>query len=145
MTRVFSTILILALLFSQSVFLIPHSHADSVVGVPGHHGARPHFHLPGSGHHHHGSHHSHDAPATPPVSPDWPLSDHDSDAVYAGELHLLKDTTSLELDDPAWFVSCLPAQTAKTVSAGLASTDEPLTAASRSLCALFLQTQSIRC
>lgn len=146
MYRIVSTILIAALLFSQSVFLIPHTHAADISGVPDDHAARPHIHLPGS-HHHHGQQHSH---AQDESHPGVPASDHDTDALYAGEVHLLKDGQSPDLTQMAH--TCLVATLPQTVAADIAvapaqhvrngSLCPPF---ALSLCALFLQTQSIRC
>jgi hypothetical protein len=80
--RTVSSILILLLLVSQSLFCVPHSHAGSSIVEPDGHAARPHVHL-------HGAHH-HDGDDTP-SSTGGPVPDHDSDAVYAGDDQFLRN------------------------------------------------------
>lgn len=83
-----ATILIPLLLVSQSLFSVAHSHAGTSVAEPDGHAARPHVHLPDA-HQHHGQHEDGDETQPSPVQQ---VPDHDSSAVYAGDIQLLHDS-----------------------------------------------------
>ena len=81
-----SIILIPLLLVSQSLFSIAHSHTGTSVAEPDGHAARPHVHLPDADHDH-DRHGNETQPWTVQQVPD-----HDSNAVYAGDIQLLHDS-----------------------------------------------------
>ena len=141
MNRTVSSILILMLLVSQSLFSVPHSHAGSSIVEPDGHAVRPHFHL--HGHSHRDHHHGHDEDER--QSDEIPL-DHDEDAVYSVDIQLLDDGKDAKIAKLEIARDCVIFDDATGISASYLNClchDFPIH--SRNLCALYLQLQSIRC
>ena len=147
MNRVVSTILIPLLLVSQSLFSVPHSHAETSVVEPDGHAARPHvhFHHHDSDHHHHGHHDGDESPS----SPNEQTPGHDSDAVYAGDIQLLNDGKVAKVTKAKLSVMSMVCNESATVAAlrfrtrlSFQHSSQPVL---RPNCALFLQQLSILC
>lgn len=144
MKQTVSSILILLLLVSQSVFAVPHSHAGSSIVEPDGHASRPHFHLYGY------THHSHrDNDHNSPSSTSQQDSDHDSTAVYTGDEQLFHDSHRVRIADIDLFVEWSVVDSFQTTAASATWShrcwNHGLTIAPRSHCALYLQFLSIRC
>lgn len=141
MNRAVSSILILLLLVSQSVFAVPHSHAGSLIGEPEGHSDRLHFHLH-DGHTHHGQHDDHDS--LPSTSQQH--SDHDSTAVYTGDEQLFRDGEIVRITGVDFCVAWLCEDISQAITVpGCFPWQHRQTVAPRPHCALYLQFLSIRC
>jgi len=141
MNRAISSILIPLLLVSQSLFSVPHSHAESSIAEPDGHAARPHVHLHDA-HPDHGHHKDADDASS---STGEQVPDHDSDAVYAGDDKLLHDgkvakVAQAELTAVYFIADELSANAA--LSRLLSQLDS--TPVLRPNCAIYLQFLSIR-
>ena len=148
MNQAVSTILIPLLLVSQSLFSVPHSHAATSVNEPDGHATRPHIHLYSANHHddHHDDHSDGDEPHG---ITDEHLPDHDSDAVYVGDIQFLSqaranDIVKAELSADDLVYDAVSLLVAPTTNAILRNR-QPAPTTLRPRCALFLQLLSIRC
>ncbi len=137
MNRAVSTILILLLLVSQSLFSAPHSHAGTSVVEPDGHSSRPHVHLNGSENHHEDD----DSPS----SPSEHSPDHDSDAVYAGDIQLRNDGQVVEVAQAELSGLCSICDDSMTSAVSRLCTRHHSPPRLRSKCAPYLQLLSIRC
>lgn len=140
MKRTIASFLIPIVLVSQSLFSVAHSHAGTPVVEPEGHSSRPHIHLGDSDHHH-----SHDESARPAEPTEGHIPDHDSDAVYTGDIPLLTGQRINEIHR----VEFGNVDSVLVGSAGLRTTRvparHPLPPLQRPNCARFLQLLSIRC
>ncbi len=142
MNRTVSSILIPLLLVSQSLFSVSHSHAGSPIAESEGHAALPHIHLHGV-HQHYG--HQEDGDETP-SSTGENVPDHDSDAVYTGNDHLLHDGKVAKVGNvelTALDFNCDDSLTKVELSRLWSQLDSlPVL---RPKCALYMQFLSIRC
>lgn len=145
MHRVVSTLLIPLLLVSQSLISVPHSHAGTSVVEPQDHDARPHLHLGHSAHHHGEHHHGGDDGDQSSESPTDQLPDHESDAVYAGDIQLLNDGKVAKVAKAELATVCLTHDESMKVVLGRRCTQFASPRLLRQKCALYLQLLSIRC
>ena len=138
MKRAVSSLLILLMLLGQCVFAVPHSHAESSIGEPDGHAARPHVHL------HFG--HCHDGHHDDCVSTGEQAPDHDSDAVYTGDDQFLPTAKVSEIAKamPMGLIAIVDQSTAIRSFCQLGSrlNSPPML---RPKCARYLQLLSIRC
>lgn len=146
MHRLISALLIPLLLVSQSVCFVSHSHAGTSVSEPHGHAVRPHFHIGSAHHHHHVCRHC-DASEGEQV-PEAP-ADHDSDAVYASDVHLVASGKSLKIAGPdcessVVLIECGVSSTTAATLIRLCA-ELRLSLFQRQKCALYLQHLSIRC
>lgn len=147
MQKLMSSLLIPLLLVSQSLSFAPHSHAGTSVAEPHGHDVRPHFHV-GHGHHHHHSaddhHDAHDGQRAPEVP-----ADHDSDAVYANDVHLITAGKVLKIASPgfaSWIARIDRACSVKCANASVRLCGElTLWPFQRPNCALYVRHLSLLC
>ncbi len=147
MQRIVSTVLIPLLLVSQGLFSAAHSHARTSDGESDAHAASPHIHLHAAGHHHrhHQTGDEHDSDSGSPSLPVGQSQDHDSDAVYVGEIQLLNNVKVAKVAKAELSVACMKYGVAATVMRSGLPTRQTASWVLRPLCALYLQTLSIRC
>jgi len=137
MNRAVSAILIPLLLVSQGIFSVPHSHAGTSVVEPEGHAARPHVHLHGADHHHESD--------ESPLAPTEQVPDHDSDAVYAGDVQLLNGGKVAKVAKAEFSAMCMICDESATIAMSRLCTRLASPLVLRSKCALYLQLLSIRC
>jgi hypothetical protein len=140
MNQAVSTILIPLLLVSQSLCFVPHSHVGTSVNEPDGHSARPHVHL------HHADHHDdHDDGNESQSSPDEQFPDHDSDAVYAGDIQLLNDVKIAKVAKPELSLACFIGNDLATGTLYQRCNEYHLPPILHLKCPIYLQLLSIRC
>lgn len=144
MQRTVSLLLILLLLVSQSFVSAPHSHAGSSVEEPVGHAARPHVHLCHSGHRHTSSDQREDD-FEPVVMAAGECPDHDSDAIYVDDLHLVSNSHTVHLVLSQYAVLFVELDDSTDGGASKTAVSSVAWRTSRPRCALYLQNLSIRC
>ncbi len=158
MTRRIVSLLLMPMLLVSQGLCFGHSHqGDSVTEQEGH-DARPHFHLHGCGHQHHGDHDHDDAKHQSEahqrhdkveiLTGYLPVAPHDDDAVYVAATVMLPTIRSVAADAVGKF--WLETPFAKVVASDvvvshlsgiLSSLPPPIVSA----CPLYLRTLSLRC
>lgn len=143
MRSVLSISLIFVLLLGQAVVAAPHSHGDRIDAEPVDHATRAHVHL------HRTSEatddHCHEQE---PASPSQTEGEHDSDAVYVGNVDLSTFGNSNSLPELALAWAILPNVQASASIACLIDYNRssiPSSEFARPQCALYEQLLSIRC
>jgi len=149
MQRIISTFLIPLLLVSQSLVSASHLHASaSSLGDS----AGPHIHLHNghaSDHHDDAGHHDdadhHHGANSPKASLTGPSPEHDSDALYVGDLQLADDGRVSGIAKAEFSAICMICGESPLVTLTRHDTRPNSSPVLRPKCALYLQLLSIRC